>query len=102
MIVGSRVKPVVKDYGTVYEAELKVDISPQRRALLQQNYQRQVVQGRLILFGGALGLRPDLPGGRLRLHPGRRGDQGLLHQPAAMLAAGGVGAAGMAIYQVLA
>ena len=28
MILATTVKPIVKDYGTIYEAQLKVDVSP--------------------------------------------------------------------------
>jgi hypothetical protein len=34
MILETRIRPIVKDYGTLYEAELKVDVSTRRRAEL--------------------------------------------------------------------
>ncbi len=38
MILETRINPVVKDYGTLYVAELKVDFSPQRRQALVEVY----------------------------------------------------------------
>ena len=54
MVLETRIKPVVKDYGTLYEAELKFDDSPQRRARLVDVYNRELVERRLITLGGTL------------------------------------------------
>ena len=53
MILATTVKPIVKDYGTIYEAQLKVDVSPERRALFHKTYQRQLVRGRIVLLGSS-------------------------------------------------
>ena len=75
-------EPVVKDYGTLYEATLRADFSPERRDKIVRVYERELVARRLALLGGVLGFVLVCLGGPGRLHPGRRGHQGLLHQPA--------------------
>jgi hypothetical protein len=54
MVVESRLRPVVKDTYTVYEAMLEFDASPQRRASLVAVFTRELVQHRLINLGGML------------------------------------------------
>ena len=54
MILETTVEPVVKDYGTLYEAKLRVDVSPERRACFTESYQRQLVHRRMVLLGGTL------------------------------------------------
>ena len=85
MILETTIKPVVKDYGTALRW-------PSSRSTSRPSGSRELRRGlpprswssrRLVLSGRRSGVRPDLPGGHLRLHPRRRGDQGLLHQPAA-------------------
>ena len=49
------INPIEKHYGTMYEAELKADFSPERRDTLVKAYHREVVQHRLVSLGGILG-----------------------------------------------
>lgn len=101
MIFESSIRPIVKDYGTVYEAQLKVDVSPERRALFHQSYQQQLVHGRLVLLGGALAFILTClaaVSGYIRADEVTRG---YYTNRLRLLAAAGVGAAGMAIYHAL-
>jgi hypothetical protein len=105
LIVDSKVRPISTEYGTgykVYDAELKVDLSPQRRAAFRQSYQRQMVHGRLILLGGTLVFILTCLGvvsGYIRTDEATKG---YYTNRLRLVAAAGIGAAGMAIYHVLA
>jgi hypothetical protein len=105
MILESRVRQISTDYGApykVYEAQLKVDVSPERRAIFHQSYQRQLVHGRLVLMGGALAFILACLGvvsGYIRADEATKG---YYTNRLRLLAAAGVGAAGMAIYHALA
>jgi gas vesicle protein len=104
VIVDSKIRPISTEYGTgykVYEAQLKVDLSPQRRAAFRQSYQRQLVHGRLVLLGGALVFILTCLGvvsGYIRTDEATKG---YYTNRLRLLAAAGIGAAGMAIYHVL-
>jgi hypothetical protein len=54
LIVDARTIPIVKDYGTLYETTLDVDLTAAHRAELLQVYDREVVAHRLTGFGGVL------------------------------------------------
>ena len=43
MVLETRIEPHVKDYGTLYVAELTVDSSPGQRAALVEAYNRELV-----------------------------------------------------------
>jgi len=49
------VQPIVRDYGTLYEATLDVDFSPDHRGEIVAAYHREVVARRLAILGGSLG-----------------------------------------------
>lgn len=101
MILETKVIPVVKPYGTLHVAELKVDTSPERRAQLVKTYERQVVQKRLVTLGGALGfvlICLGVVSGYIRADEATKG---YYTNRLRLLAAGGVGAAGVIIYQML-
>ncbi len=55
MIIDTTMEPVVKDYGTLYVAKLRLDVSPEQRALFIESYKRQLVHRRMVLLGGTLG-----------------------------------------------
>ncbi|MGC1719616.1 MAG: hypothetical protein WA746_11570, partial [Isosphaeraceae bacterium] len=42
MIIETIVEPVVKDYGTLYVAKLRLNVSPEQRAIFTESYQRQL------------------------------------------------------------
>ena len=69
MVLETRIKPVVKDYGILYETELKVDASPRRRAAARRSVQPRAGRAAIDRFRRWFGLRPDLPGCCFRLYP---------------------------------
>lgn len=54
MIRQTRIEPRTRDYGTVYEATIQADFSPQRRAEIAQAYHHQEVVKRLVVLGAVL------------------------------------------------
>jgi hypothetical protein len=109
MVVGTKVDKVIKDddplfkgYETLYEAKLKVDVSPERRATFVRAYQHQLVQKRMGLLGAGLAfvlLCLAAISGYIRTDEVTKG---YYTNRLRLLAAAGVGAAGMAILRMLA
>jgi hypothetical protein len=102
MVLDTRFEPVIKDYGTLYVAELKFDASPQRRAALVERYNQELVQRRLITLGGSLAfilICLAVTSGYIRADEATKG---YYTNRLRMLAAAGVGAAGVIIYQMVA
>jgi len=54
MVRNVTVKPVPRDYGTMYEATLTVDASPRAKSEVSQAYRREGVVKRLLVLGGLL------------------------------------------------
>jgi len=102
MVLETRIKPVVKDYGTLYEAELKFDASPQRRAQLVDVYNRELVERRLITLGGTLAFVLVCLGAVSGYIRTDEATKGYYTNRLRMLAAAGIGAAGVVIYQLVA
>jgi hypothetical protein len=102
MILETKVSPVVKPYGTVYEAELRVDVSPEVRAGLAETYQRQLVHQRIVFLGGTLGFVLVCLGAVSGYIRADEATKGYYTNRLRMLAAAGVGAAGVVIYQMVA
>jgi hypothetical protein len=100
MIVRSKVEPVVKDYGTLYMAKLTVDVSPGRRASFVHAYQQQLVHRRMVLLGGGLVLSLICLAALSGYIRADEATKGYYTNRLRLLAAAGVGAAGMAIYRV--
>ncbi len=101
MIIETIVEPVVKDYGTLYVAKLRVDVSPEQRAIFTESYQRQLVHRRMVLLGGALGFVLICLGAISGYIRADEATKGYYTNRLRLLAAVGVGAAGVVIYQVL-
>jgi hypothetical protein len=102
MILETRINPVVKDYGTLYVAELKVDFSPERRKALVEVFHRQQVRERLTVLGGIFGfvlICLAAISGYIRTDEATKG---YYTNRLRMLTAAGVGAGGVLIYQMLA
>jgi hypothetical protein len=102
MIAETRINPVVKDYGTLYVAEFKVNFSPERRKAFVQVYNREQVRERLVALGGILGfvlICLAAISGYIRTDEATKG---YYTNRLRMLTAAGVGAAGVLIYQMLA
>jgi hypothetical protein len=102
MILETRVRPVVKEYGTLYEAELKVDASSSRRAQLVELYDRELTLRRLTTLGGTLTfvlICLATISGYIRADEATKG---YCTNRLRLLAAVGVGTAGAIIYRFLA
>jgi hypothetical protein len=102
MVLETRIKPVVKDYGTLSEAELRIDDSPARRAQLVEVYNREVVERRLVTLGGTLAfilICLAAVSGYIRTDEATKG---YYTNRLRMLAAAGIGAAGVVIYHLVA
>ncbi len=54
MIREVKVEPIVRDYGTVYEATLKADLSPRNRDVVIHAYRQEEVRKRLWILGAIL------------------------------------------------
>jgi hypothetical protein len=101
LIVDTHVESQVKPYATLYVAALRADFSPQRRDLIAQDYERQLVGGRLaMLAGGLMFVLISLAGvaSYIRTDEATKGYYTTRLRLAALT---GVGAAGWAIYKVL-
>lgn len=102
MIRETTYTPVVKDYGTLYIAELSADVSSRRREAIIAEYQREAVQHRMLALGGSLAfvlICLGIISGYIRADEATKG---YYTNRLRMLAAAGVGAAGMAVYRFLA
>jgi hypothetical protein len=108
LILKTQVRPVDspilkdKDYGPMYVAELSADFSPQRRHALLEVYNRELVQHRLVSLGGALTFVLICLGvisGYIRADEATKG---YYTNRLRMLAAAGVGAAGVILYNMVA
>jgi hypothetical protein len=101
MIQETRITPVVKEYGTLYVAELKADFSPQKRQAFVQVYHREQVRQRLAVLGGILGfvlICLAAVSGYIRSDEATKG---YYTNRLRILTAAGVGAAGVMIYRIL-
>jgi len=101
MIVETTVEPVIKDYGTLFVAKLRLDASPERRAIFTESYKRQLVHRRMVLLGGTLGFVLVCLGAISGYIRTDEVTKGYYTKRLRLLAAGGVGAAGVLIYQML-
>ncbi len=108
MILETQVRPddrltlKEKDYGPWYVAELKADFSPRRREALVEVYTRELVQHRLVSLGGTLAFVLICLGvisGYIRADEATKG---YYTNRLRMLAAAGVGAAGVILYNMVA
>lgn len=101
MVLDTEIRPVVKDYGTLYEATLQADFSAQRREKIARVYERELVAGRLARLGGALGFVLVCLGVLAGYIQADEATKGYYTNRLRLVAAAGVGAAGMAIYRIL-
>jgi hypothetical protein len=102
LILGTTIEPVEKPYGMLYVAKLRVDASPGRTAELAQTYRRQVVNRRMAALGGALVFVLICLGAVSGYIRADEATKGYYTNRLRMLAAAGVGAAGVAIYHMVA
>jgi hypothetical protein len=102
MVLETRITPVVKDYGTLFEAALKIDASRERRAQLVEVYNRELVERRLMTLGGTLAFVLICLGAVSGYIRTDEATKGYYTNRLRMLAAAGIGAAGVVIYQLVA
>jgi hypothetical protein len=101
MIVKDQIRPIARDYGTVYEATLETDFSTARRDAIRAAYLRELVARRLTILGGSLGfvlVCLAAVSGYIRADEATKGYY--THWLRA-IAVAGVGASGVLIYQLL-
>ncbi len=101
LVLGSSVETVQKEYGTLYITHLKLDTRPERRAALVKAYNHELVGRRLIKLGGTLGfilICLAAVSGYIRADEATKG---YYTRRLRLLAAAGVGAGGMFLYQML-
>ncbi len=102
MIQETRVDPVVKDYGTLYVARLRLDVSDRRRQAMVQTYRHQLVRERIVLLAGGLTFVLSCLAALAGYIRADEATRGYYTNPLRLVAAAGVGAAGVLIYQILA
>jgi hypothetical protein len=101
MIRSSRLEPVIKDYGTLYIAELEVDTSPARRAAFVKAYNRETVKHRLFALGGSLAFVLTCLAAFTGYVRADEATKGYYTNRLRTLVAAGLGAAGVVIYQMV-
>jgi hypothetical protein len=102
MILGTKIDPIVKDYGTLYKAELTADFSPRRRAELVEVYDHDLVRHRLLTLGGILAFVLACLAALSGYIRADEATKGYYTNRLRMLAAAGVGAAGAIVYKMVA
>jgi hypothetical protein len=101
MIRDTKIKAYEKDYGTVYEASQTVELFSHRREQIVAAYHREVVTHRLTILGGALGFVLACLALLAGYIQADEATQGYYTNRLRLLAAAGVGVAGILIYQML-
>ena len=102
MILDTQIKPIVRDYGTVYEATVEADFSTDRRDDIRSLYQRELVGQRLTVLGGSLGFILACLAALAGYIRADEATKGYYTPWLRAVAAAGVGASGVLIYQLLA
>jgi hypothetical protein len=101
MIHKTDVHPIVRDYGTVYEATLQTDFSSNARGAIVAAHQREVVGRRLVTLGGSLGFVLVCLAALAGYIRADEATKGYYTHWLRAIAAAGVGASGVVIYQLL-
>jgi len=101
MVLDTQIQPVVKDYGTLYEATLRADFSPDRRDKFVRVYERELVARRLALLGGVLGFVLACLAALAGYIRADEATKGYYTNRLRLVSAAGVGAAGVVIYRIL-
>jgi len=101
MIRETKVVPVERDYGTLYQATMLVDASPGHRAEIASAYRHEQVVKRLLTLGGMLTFVLVCLGALSGYIRADEATKGYYTNPLRLAAAAGVGAAGTLIYQML-
>jgi hypothetical protein len=96
------ISPVEKRYGTVYEVTLEADFSPERRDEFLAAHQRELVARRLAVLGGSLGFVLVCLASLAGYIRADEATKGYYTHWLRAIAAAGVGASGVLLYQWLA
>ena len=102
IVADMQIDSIEKPYGTVYVAHLKAKAPPELRAQLVDTYNRELVQHRLMTLGGTLAfvlICLAAISGYIRADEATKG---YYTNRLRMLAAAGVGAAGVIVYKMVA
>lgn len=102
MILAARITPTEKPYATVYTAEFDADFSAPRRAELLADYGQTVARDRLSRLGGLFAFVLVCLTAVTAYIRADEATKGYQTTRLRLLAAAGVGAAGVLIYQMLA
>lgn len=95
-------EPSERDYGTVYIQTLRWDASPQLRERLVDAYERELAGKRLLTLGGVLGFVLVCLGAMAGYIRADEATKGYYTNRLRLVAAAGVGAAGVGLYRFLA
>lgn len=101
MIRETKVVPVERDYGTLYQATMLVDTSPRKRAEVASTYRHEQVVKRLVTLGGLLTFVLICLGSLSGYIRADEATKGYYTNRLRLAAAAGVGVAGTVIYQML-
>ena len=99
---GVKIKPVERDYGTVYEATLTTDLSPRKRSEIASAYHDEQVTERLGVLGGILAFVLACLAAISGYIRADEATKGYYTNRLRLAAAAGVGAAGLAVYRMFA
>jgi hypothetical protein len=101
MVLKTDIKGVPRDYGTMYVAKLTYDAAPSRREALVATYNHELVRNRMMMLGGALTFILIALGAVSGYIRADEATKGYYTNRLRLLAAAGVGAGGVIIYQML-
>jgi hypothetical protein len=101
MVTKTDVKEIPREYGPMYVATLTYDSSPPRREALVATYNHELVRNRMMMMGGALLFILIALGAVSGYIRADEATKGYYTNRLRMLAATGVGAGGVLIYQML-
>ncbi len=102
MIRSTHIQAVIKEYGTLYIAELEVDTSPARRNAIVETYNRELVRHRLLTLGGSLAFVLTCLAAFAGYVRADEATKGYYTNGLRTLVAASIGAAGVLIYQIVA
>jgi hypothetical protein len=102
IVIDTRIDEIEKPYGTVYVAHLTAKAPPQLRAELIEEYNRELVQHRLMTLGGILAFVLTCLAAISGYIRADEATKGYYTNRLRMLAAAGVGAAGVIVYKMVA
>ena len=101
MILDTKITRHDRDYGTVFDASLNVDVSPARRETIKSAYHHEQVVKRLAVLGGMLGFVLTCLGAISGYIRADEATKGYYTNALRLAATVGIGGAGVAIYQAL-